>query len=284
MSTSTSTTFTANGHLNGNSNRNRSRSRSRNRNPNPNTNGHESGDGKDHDANAKRGTSLPEPVPSNKSAGPACWSADNSGKSGRGGENAVKGGEKKEDWDGDGEGLASISGLKRGGEEERPGNGDGNGGSERHGVGKKTSSQGRRSFSRRARSRIKGHANQKLSSAPDSLGRRAEATAAAEGIEMDGEKETLLSLFFQPRRERIEGWMDSFWKRHAVLVVVPCLIVRPFLTPSLSNREDAVELTFSLLLRLPGTPPYDRSGYGSPSRSLSQIRTKARIKAEETFG
>ncbi|KAL0247374.1 hypothetical protein I308_104410 [Cryptococcus tetragattii IND107] len=225
MSTSTSTTFTANGHLNGNSNRNRSRSRSRNRNPNPNTNGHESGDGKDHHANAKRGTSLPEPVPSNKSAGPTCWSADNSGKSGRGGENAVKGGEKKEDWDGDGEGLASISGLKRGGEEERPGNGDGNGGRERHGVGKKTSSQGRRSFSRRARSRIKGHANQKLSSAPDSLGRRAEATAAAEGIEMDGEKETLLSLFFQPRRERVEGWMDSFWKRHAVLVVVPCLIV-----------------------------------------------------------
>lgn len=213
-STSTSTSFTVNGNFN----------RSRNRNPN----GDESGDGKDH-VNAKRKTSLPEPVPSNKSAGPTCWSADNACKGGRGGKSAVKGEKKKEDGEGDGDadGLASITGLgewgmKRGEEEEGPGNGDGNG----HGVAKRTSSPGRRSFSRRTRSRIKGHANQKLLSASDSLGRRTEAAAAAEGIEMDGEKETLLSLFFKPRRERVEGWMDSFWKRHAVLVVVPCLIVR----------------------------------------------------------
>lgn len=209
-STSTSTSFTVNGNFN----------RSRNRNPN----GDESEDGKDH-VNAKRKTSLPELVPSNKSAGPTCWSADNACKNGRGGKSAVKGEKKKED--GDGDGLASITGLgewgmKRGEEEEGPGNGDGNG----HGVAKRTSSPGRRSFSRRTRSRIKGHANQKLLSASDSLGRGTEAAAAAEGIEMDGEKETLLSLFFQPRRERVEGWMDSFWKRHAVLVVVPCLIVR----------------------------------------------------------
>ncbi|KIR67929.1 hypothetical protein I314_01421 [Cryptococcus bacillisporus CA1873] len=117
--------------------------------------------------------------------------------------------------------------MKRGRHGEGGGNedGNGNGGRGRHGVGKGTSSHGRRSFPRRARNRVKAHTNQTLSSASDSLGRRTEATAGAEGTEMDGEKETLLSLFFQPR-----------------------------------------------------------SGYGSPSRSPSQIYTKARIKAEGIFG
>lgn len=154
--------------------------------------------------------------------------------------------------------MAGITGLgewgmKRGGDGEGGGNedGNGNGGRGRHGVGKGTSSHGRRSFPRRARNRVKAHTNQTLSSASDSLGRRTEATAGAEGTEMDGEKETLLSLFFQPRRERVEGWMDSFWKRHAVLAVVPCLIVRPNHVPSLSNRGDEVELTFSLFLPIP---------------------------------
>lgn len=250
--------------MNGNFNRddNGNHSRNRNRNPNTNTDGNESGDEKDH--YAKRGPFLPEPVSSSKSAGPTCWSADNScckeGEGGKGGENAVKGKKKKED----GDGLADITGPGRRGMnygrgEEGPengdGNGNGNGGRERHGVGKRTSSPDRRSFSRRGKSRVKGHTNQKLSSASDSLGRRTEATAGAEGTEMDGEKETLLSLFFQPRRERVEGWMDSFWKRHAVLVVVPCLIVRPnhvpLTLPVKPGRCGRVANAFSLLLFAP---------------------------------
>ncbi|ALO69263.1 hypothetical protein CNG00870 [Cryptococcus deneoformans JEC21] len=105
------------------------------------------------------------------------------------------------DGNGDGDGLVVIAGGKG---MEGEGEGEGENGS-RNGIRRGTTlSPGRRrrrSFSNRGASR----------------------TGA--GTEMEDEKETLLSLFFQPRRERVEGWMDSFWKRHAVLVIVPCLIV-----------------------------------------------------------
>ncbi|RSH81884.1 uncharacterized protein EHS24_008080 [Apiotrichum porosum] len=37
--------------------------------------------------------------------------------------------------------------------------------------------------------------------------------------------ETWWQLFFRPSRRRVDGWLSSFWKRHLVLTVLPCLAV-----------------------------------------------------------
>ncbi|KAK8854635.1 hypothetical protein IAR55_003374 [Kwoniella newhampshirensis] len=43
-------------------------------------------------------------------------------------------------------------------------------------------------------------------------------------VEQD-EKEGWIRLFFRPSRKRVDGWLTSFWKRHFVLIVLPCLAV-----------------------------------------------------------
>jgi hypothetical protein len=32
-------------------------------------------------------------------------------------------------------------------------------------------------------------------------------------------------LTLQPSRKTVDGWLQSFWKRHFVLVLLPCLAV-----------------------------------------------------------
>lgn len=189
------------------------------------------GDGEGNHHGKTQGTSLPArssrlaPVPRSVGSSRQC--------------KAVAAGVDDGDGNGNGDGLVVIAGGKR---MEGEGEGEGENGS-RNGIRRGTTlSPGRRrrrSFSNRGASR----------------------TGA--GTEMEDEKETLLSLFFQPRRERVEGWMDSFWKRHAVLVIVPCLIVRPLFSahPLQKKREM-------------WTNCVDRFGYGSPSRSRFQTRTK----------
>lgn len=204
------------------------------------------GDGEGNHHDKTQGTSLPArssrlaPVPRSAGSSRHC--------------KAVAAGVGNGDADGDGNGNGNGDGLVviaggKGMEGEGEGEGEGENGS-RNGIRRGTTlSPGRRrrrSFSNRGASRTGAGA-----------GTRA-------GTEMEDEKETLLSLFFQPRRERVEGWMDSFWKRHAVLVIVPCLIVRPLFSahhPLQKKREI-------------WTNCVDRFGYGSPSRSRFQTRTK----------
>lgn len=131
----------------------------------------------------------------------------------------------------------------------------------------------RRSFSSRSTGAGRGtksRYNRTLSSAWTEAG-SGTGNANGTGTEMEEEEETLLSLFFQPRRERVEGWMDSFWKRHAVLVVVPCLIVRSlsffFLTKMREKKKQTKRNETNKTI-------CDRFGYGSPSRSQFQTRLK----------
>lgn len=173
------------------------------------------GDGEGNHHGKTQGTSLPArssrlaPVPRSAGSSRQC--------------KAVAAGVDSGDADGDGDGNADGDGLVViAGGKGMEGEGEGENGS-RNGIRRGTTlSPGRRrrrSFSNRGASRT-------------GAGTRA-------GTEMEDEKETLLSLFFQPRRERVEGWMDSFWKRHAVLVIVPCLIVRPLFSahPLQKKRE-----------------------------------------------
>ncbi|OCF38437.1 hypothetical protein I317_07787 [Kwoniella heveanensis CBS 569] len=44
------------------------------------------------------------------------------------------------------------------------------------------------------------------------------------GVEME-EKEGWAKLFFRPSRMTVERWLSSWWKRHFVLVVLPCIAV-----------------------------------------------------------
>ncbi|WVQ72023.1 hypothetical protein IAR50_001567 [Cryptococcus sp. DSM 104548] len=44
-------------------------------------------------------------------------------------------------------------------------------------------------------------------------------------VGQDEEEDAWAQVFLNPSRRRVEGWMDSFWKRHFVLVVLPCLTV-----------------------------------------------------------
>lgn len=167
------------------------------------------GDGEGNHHGKTQGTSLPArssrlaPVPRSAGSSRQCKAV----AAGVGNGDGDGDGNADGDGDGDGDGLVVIAGGKG---MEGEGEGEGENGS-RNGIRRGTTlSPGRRrrrSFSNRGASRT-------------GAGTRA-------GTEMEDEKETLLSLFFQPRRERVEGWMDSFWKRHAVLVIVPCLIVRP---------------------------------------------------------
>ncbi|WVR09431.1 hypothetical protein IAU60_006498 [Kwoniella sp. DSM 27419] len=39
------------------------------------------------------------------------------------------------------------------------------------------------------------------------------------------EEDKLITLFFRPSRSRVEGWLASWWKRHFVLVILPCMAV-----------------------------------------------------------
>lgn len=159
------------------------------------------GDGEGNHHGKTQGTSLPArssrlaPVPRSAGRSRQCKAVAARVDSGDG------------NGDVDGDGLVVIAGGKG---MEGEGEGEGENGS-RNGIRRGTTlSPGRRrrrSFSNRGASRT--------------------GAGTGAGTEMEDEKETLLSLFFQPRRERVEGWMDSFWKRHAVLVIVPCLIVRP---------------------------------------------------------
>ncbi|OXG81942.1 hypothetical protein C345_04581 [Cryptococcus neoformans A2-102-5] len=138
-----------------------------------------------------------------------------SSRKGVGGEGMKDGGDGKVSRDGQGRGTHGIvgKGIRRGrGTTPLPG-------------------RRRRSFSSRSTGAgtgagrgTKSRYNRTLSSAWAETG-SGTGNANGTGTEMEEEEETLLSLFFQPRGERVEGWMDSFWKRHAVLVVVPCLIV-----------------------------------------------------------
>lgn len=157
------------------------------------------------------GTSLPVPPTAvSRCAG--------SSRKGVGGEGMKDGGDGKVSRDGQGRGTHGMvgKGIRRGrGTTPLPG-------------------RRRRSFSSRSTGAgtgagrgTKSRYNRTLSSAWAETG-SGTGDANGTGTEMEEEEETLLSLFFQPRRERVEGWMDSFWKRHAVLVVVPCLIVRSF--------------------------------------------------------
>ncbi|ODO11071.1 hypothetical protein I350_01673 [Cryptococcus amylolentus CBS 6273] len=41
----------------------------------------------------------------------------------------------------------------------------------------------------------------------------------------DEEEDTWASMFLNPSAKRVEGWMDNLWKRHFVLVILPCLAV-----------------------------------------------------------
>lgn len=178
------------------------------------------GDGEGNHHGKTQGTSLPArssrlaPVPRSAGRSRQCKAVAARVDSGDG--------DADGNGNGDGDGLVVIAGGK-GMEGEGEGEGEGENGS-RNGIRRGTTlSPGRRrrrSFSNRGASRT-------------GAGTRA-------GTEMEDEKETLLSLFFQPRRERVEGWMDSFWKRHAVLVIVPCLIVRPlfFRPPSTKKARD----------------------------------------------
>ncbi|OWZ70472.1 hypothetical protein AYX14_04154 [Cryptococcus neoformans] len=150
------------------------------------------------------GTSLPVPPTAvSRCAG--------SSRKGVGGEGMNDGGDGKVSRDGQGRGTHGMvgKGIRRGrGTTPLPG-------------------RRRRSFSSRSTGAGRGtksRYNRTLSSAWTETG-SGTGNANGTGTEMEEEEETLLSLFFQPRRERVEGWMDSFWKRHAVLVVVPCLIV-----------------------------------------------------------
>ncbi|WVF67511.1 hypothetical protein IAT40_002267 [Kwoniella sp. CBS 6097] len=44
------------------------------------------------------------------------------------------------------------------------------------------------------------------------------------GVEME-EDEGWAKLFFRPSRKTVERWLSSWWKRHFVLVVLPCIAV-----------------------------------------------------------
>lgn len=39
------------------------------------------------------------------------------------------------------------------------------------------------------------------------------------------EDDTWWQMFFRPSRRKVEGWLSSFWKRHFVLTLLPCLVV-----------------------------------------------------------
>lgn len=194
------------------------------------------------------GTSLPVPPTAvSRCAG--------SSRKGVGGEGMKDGGDGKVSRDGQGRGTHGMvgKGIRRGrGTTPLPG-------------------RRRRSFSSRSTGAGRGtksRYNRTLSSAWAEAG-SGTGNANGTGTEMEEEEETLLSLFFQPRRERVEGWMDSFWKRHAVLVVVPCLIVRSlsffFLTKMRERKNKRNETNKTIC---------DRFGYGSPSRSQFQTRSK----------
>ncbi|WWD19224.1 hypothetical protein CI109_103682 [Kwoniella shandongensis] len=44
-------------------------------------------------------------------------------------------------------------------------------------------------------------------------------------VEQDEKEDTWTRLFFRPGRKTVDAWLDSFWKRHFVLIVLPCLAV-----------------------------------------------------------
>lgn len=78
--------------------------------------------------------------------------------------------------------------------------------------------------------------------------------------EEDNERSSLL----RPDRERVEGWLEAWWKRWAVLVGIPCLVVRiSGLCRSLGTAGRPKELTCSLA----------RSGCGSPFPFPCRIHT-----------
>lgn len=182
-----------------------------------------------------------------------------SSRKGVGGEGMKDGGDGKVSRDGQGRGTHGMvgKGIRRGrGTTPLPG-------------------RRRRSFSSRSTGAgtgagrgTKSRYNRTLSSAWAETG-SGTGDANGTGTEMEEEEETLLSLFFQPRRERVEGWMDSFWKRHAVLVVVPCLIVRSFPSFFFKNERKKKNKTNQTNKTI-----CDRFGYGSPSRSQFQTRSK----------
>lgn len=59
-----------------------------------------------------------------------------------------------------------------------------------------------------------------------------------EAIEEREEDEDEGHGWLRPGRKRVERWMNSWWRRWAVLVACPCLIVRPspsLLPPTFAN-------------------------------------------------
>ncbi|KAK1927284.1 hypothetical protein DB88DRAFT_477474 [Papiliotrema laurentii] len=54
--------------------------------------------------------------------------------------------------------------------------------------------------------------------------RRERMRRVSMGQEEEGEP-TWTKLFFRPSRKTVDGWLQSFWKRHFVLVLLPCLAV-----------------------------------------------------------
>jgi hypothetical protein len=47
----------------------------------------------------------------------------------------------------------------------------------------------------------------------------------------------------QPSRKAVDGWLSSFWKRHFVLVLLPCMAVSVMIDPALSPRPILLSVT-----------------------------------------
>ncbi|WVO14517.1 hypothetical protein L204_102152 [Cryptococcus depauperatus] len=74
------------------------------------------------------------------------------------------------------------------------------------------------------------------------------------------ESETWISLFFQPSRTRIEGWTESFWKRHLVLVILPCLAVWIWVALPFPVTDPYNDSPFPDIPSWPKRPQGDNSG------------------------
>ncbi|GFZ50827.1 hypothetical protein JCM24511_08585 [Saitozyma sp. JCM 24511] len=44
-------------------------------------------------------------------------------------------------------------------------------------------------------------------------------------VEVDESQDRWTKLFFRPGRKTVDAWLNSFWKRHFVLIILPCLAV-----------------------------------------------------------
>lgn len=74
---------------------------------------------------------------------------------------------------------------------------------------------------------------------------------------MEGQVESSeRSWLLRPGRERVEGWLGNWWRRWAVLVGIPCIMVRVFLLRKKTGGSNEVQVWLWCSIPFPVSDPY----------------------------